>query len=67
MSRTIEQEKAKQLQREIKKMKLRQEELKYKMQKKVEEGTQLVGERMFQQCFEFFCQKAYTVSGNFNN
>jgi hypothetical protein len=55
MSRTIEQEKAKQLQREIKKMKLRQEELKYKMQKKVEEGTQLVGERMFQQCFEFFC------------
>ena len=62
LSQTVQNEKAKQLTREIKMMKLRYEELKCKMQKKVEEGTLLVGEKLFQECWEFFCLKAYSVS-----
>jgi hypothetical protein len=30
------------------------------MRRKVEEGTGLCGEKLFKECFDFFCLKAYS-------
>lgn len=32
------------------------------MQRKTEEGMQLVGEALFQECWKFFCLISYSVS-----
>ena len=58
MSMTMQQEKEKHLNREIKKMRQRQNELKFKIVKKKEEGTQIAGAAFFSECFNFFCRKA---------
>lgn len=61
MSETFQAEKTRQVQREIRKLNARKDELRGKMKRKVEEGTNLCGEKLFKECFEFFCNKAYSV------
>lgn len=62
MSETFQANKARELKKELKHLRSRQDELTNKMKRKVEEGTGLAGEKLFKECFEFFCLKAYAVN-----
>lgn len=58
MTKTMYQENLRQLTKELKRNKDRQVELTSKISKKLQEGADLVGEALFQACFDFFIKKS---------
>ena len=58
MSMTLQMEKKKTYEREIKKFKIKQNEYKLKIERKVQEGSEIAGVQFFKECFELFCKKA---------
>jgi hypothetical protein len=43
--------------KELKRLNSRKEELEAKVKNKMKEGVNLVGEKLFKECFEFFLKK----------
>jgi hypothetical protein len=61
-TRTQYQEKVRNIERELKTMQKRESELAGKIKKKLQEGAELVGEKLFKECFDFFQRKSQYVS-----